>query len=243
MSERTENPSYYAIIPAEVRYDQRLSANEKLLYGELTALMSKEGYCWASNHYFATLYGVSVQSVSTWISHLAAAGHITVEVNRAAGNQRKVWATTTYSRKVEEGYSRKVEDPYSRKLEHITTRESTTSSNKIVAGGDGHKQLVDLYFELHKAKYGEKPIFGAAEGKLLQRLIKDQTVDDVARKLRLYYSTTFWFNKTSHDFRQFSAHFNEIVSGAKQPWHDVTNYNLDEEMAARNARAIQELGV
>ena len=28
-----ENPSYFAIIPADVRYDKRLKANEKLMYG------------------------------------------------------------------------------------------------------------------------------------------------------------------------------------------------------------------
>ena len=36
-----EKPNYYAIIPANVRYDNELRANEKLLYGEITALSSK----------------------------------------------------------------------------------------------------------------------------------------------------------------------------------------------------------
>ena len=31
-------PNYYAIIPANVRYDEKLSPNEKLFYGEITAL-------------------------------------------------------------------------------------------------------------------------------------------------------------------------------------------------------------
>ena len=57
-------PSYFAVIPANVRYDSRLSANEKLLYGEITALANKDGYCWASNAYFAELYGVTVSTVS-----------------------------------------------------------------------------------------------------------------------------------------------------------------------------------
>lgn len=33
----TEHRSYYAIIPANVRYDKRLKPNTKLLYGEITA--------------------------------------------------------------------------------------------------------------------------------------------------------------------------------------------------------------
>ena len=65
-----DNPGYYAIIPATVRYDDRLTPNAKLLYGEITALSNKEGYCWAGNAYFANLYGVTKTSISTWIGNL-----------------------------------------------------------------------------------------------------------------------------------------------------------------------------
>lgn len=69
-------PNYYAIIPANVRYDKNLSANAKLLYGEITALCNKEGKCWAKNEYFAELYGVSDRTVKTWIKQLKDLGYI-----------------------------------------------------------------------------------------------------------------------------------------------------------------------
>ncbi|MAB38970.1 MAG: hypothetical protein CL525_07760 [Aequorivita sp.] len=62
--------NYYAIIPAPVRYSKKLKANEKLMFGELTALANEKGFCFASNDYFANLYDVSKTSVSKWISNL-----------------------------------------------------------------------------------------------------------------------------------------------------------------------------
>lgn len=72
-------PSYYAIIPAEVRYS-KLKPNAKLLYGEITALSSKEGYCFATNNYFAKLYDVTKNTISLWVSQLNKEGFITVEL-------------------------------------------------------------------------------------------------------------------------------------------------------------------
>ena len=63
-------PGYYAVIPASVRYDSKLPANAKLLYGEITALCNREGYCWATNEYFAELYKTTDKTVSRWIKHL-----------------------------------------------------------------------------------------------------------------------------------------------------------------------------
>ena len=72
--------SYYAIIPAFVRYDSNLTANAKLLYGEITALCNEKGYCFARNKYFADLYGVSNVSISKWINQLKDYGYIRIKM-------------------------------------------------------------------------------------------------------------------------------------------------------------------
>lgn len=71
-----QQKAYYAIIPANVRYDKDLAPNAKLLYGEITALCNEKGYCWATNQYFAELYGVSVLSIKRWVNSLVTKGYV-----------------------------------------------------------------------------------------------------------------------------------------------------------------------
>ncbi|MCU1923090.1 helix-turn-helix domain-containing protein [Enterococcus faecium] len=76
----TEHRSYYAIIPANVRYDKRLKPNTKLLYGEITALCNERGFFWAGNEYFADLYGVNKETISRWVSDLIKFGYLNREI-------------------------------------------------------------------------------------------------------------------------------------------------------------------
>lgn len=69
-------PSYYTVMPAVVRYDDRLKANEKILYSEIVTLASKNGYCYASNKYLSEIYGVSIVSISNWINRLIDLGYV-----------------------------------------------------------------------------------------------------------------------------------------------------------------------
>lgn len=104
----TENPNYYAIIPSSVRYS-KISPNAKLLYGELTALSNREGYCWASNSYFAGLYGVDPHTITTWVKELIGKDFITIEVVKEQGNKRKITISelSTPIRKKMDRYPRK----------------------------------------------------------------------------------------------------------------------------------------
>lgn len=90
-----QQKAYYAIIPANVRYDKDLVPNAKLLYGEITALCNEKGYCWASNQYFAELYNVSDRTIKNWISQLADKGYIQRSVKYREGTreieQRKLF--------------------------------------------------------------------------------------------------------------------------------------------------------
>lgn len=78
--EMEERPSYFSITPASVRYDERLTDGEKILYGEITALANKDGYCYATNGYFARLYKRTESTISVRISNLQKCGYINVVI-------------------------------------------------------------------------------------------------------------------------------------------------------------------
>ena len=85
--------AYYAVLPADVRYDRELRPNAKLLYGELTALCNQYGYCWAPNEYFAGLYGLAPETVSRLISQLERRGYIRCEMAATEkGAERRIYA-------------------------------------------------------------------------------------------------------------------------------------------------------
>lgn len=69
-------PSYYAVIPANVRYDKTLPPLARLMYAEITALSNQYGYCFATNKYFAELYEVTDRTVRNWIESLINKGYI-----------------------------------------------------------------------------------------------------------------------------------------------------------------------
>lgn len=74
--DESRSPSYYAIIPASVRYDKTVSSSAKLLYGEISALCNQKGFCWAENAYFQELYGVGKNTIIRWINELESGGYI-----------------------------------------------------------------------------------------------------------------------------------------------------------------------
>ena len=90
--ERKENPTYFAIIPANVRYDSRLTMGAKMMFGEITCLSNKEGYCWASNNYFAKLYQVHTNTIQNWIHTLSDCEYIRLETTQhQVGRTRKIY--------------------------------------------------------------------------------------------------------------------------------------------------------
>lgn len=82
MSVDDQKPAYWAVIPADVRYDDALPPNAKLLYGEISSLCDQRGYCYATNSYFSKLYGWGTTTIRRLLSALSERGYIQVDIVR-----------------------------------------------------------------------------------------------------------------------------------------------------------------
>ncbi len=131
---KKEQPNYYAIIPATVRYDTNLKYAEKLLYGEITALANKNGYCYAQNKYFADLYNVTTISVSRWISHLQELGYIETEIIR--NENKEIISRNIYI----------VDIPYYQKNQYPYIPKSKEGINKIVKDNNIKYNIDDIFY-------------------------------------------------------------------------------------------------
>lgn len=130
-----EQPSYYAILTASVRYDNRLTDSEKILYAEITALSNKYGYCSASNNYFDKLYEVSKRTISTRINNLKKLNYLKIELelNGKEVKKRKMYPMTHTSIPIEDNFHRGVENmvhtPIEANFQENITRLNNTSSS------------------------------------------------------------------------------------------------------------------
>lgn len=144
--------SYYAIIPAEVRYDEELPPNAKLLYGEITSLCNEKGYCWATNQYFADLYKVSKITVSRWISTLYKKGYIAVETLYKEGTkeiiERHLYIVNT---PINKNVNRYIQNDLEGINEIVNTpiNKNVKDNNKVI------NTKINNKLKVSKHKYGE----------------------------------------------------------------------------------------
>ncbi len=90
---------YYAIIPATVLFNEKIKANEKLLYAIITVLSNKKGYCYASNAYLGKLLNAQQHTISKWVSHLKSLGFLCLDIiknDKGEIIQRRIYPNDTH---------------------------------------------------------------------------------------------------------------------------------------------------
>lgn len=139
-----DKPNYYAIIPANVRYDSNLKDKAKLLYGEITALSNKNGICFASNSYFAKLYNVTNTTISLLIKDLIDNGYIEREIIYKDGTKE---IENRYLRILKEGYLRNLKGGIQENLKDNNTSINNTSINIYTTTTMDNENLYDYLQE------------------------------------------------------------------------------------------------
>lgn len=165
MKKIEEKKAYYAIIPANVRYDKDLTPNAKLLYGEITALCNERGYCWASNQYFAELYNTSNKSISRWIGSLIEGGYIKSSIQYKDGSKEianrflSLSSTDknvpTYGQKCPYPPDKNVHTPMDKNVSDNNT-DSNNTSNNTSNKGEKRKRFIPPTVDEVKAYCSER---------------------------------------------------------------------------------------
>ena len=175
-----ENPNFYAIIPASVRYAD-ITPNAKLLYGEITALCNKEGYCYATNQYFANLYNVSKISISKWIKELTENGFIESEINYKEGSKEIL---NRYIRIVYDPIKEKFNTPIKEKFKDNNTYNNITLNNIYI------QQFEEFWKEYTPIKcdgrFIDKGSKKTAQDKFVKILQKGEKYEDIISGCKKY---------------------------------------------------------
>lgn len=135
-TELEQQPGYYSILTASVRYDKDLNANEKILFSEITALSNKYGYCAASNKYFSNLFQADERSIRRWVSNLKQHGYI--KINLITKDKeiiaRRIYPMSGGGDRNVRGYGQKCPEGGDRNVLYNNTSNNNTSNNNILSG-------------------------------------------------------------------------------------------------------------
>lgn len=127
-------PTYYSILTADVRYSDKITWRQKVLYSELTCLTQTTGYAFASNSRLAKWYGVTNETISRDISALEKAGFIRVVIDKKDGNQRRIYLTN-----IRHPIDEMINTPIDEIVKHNNTSNNSIDISEI-------KQNVIRYF-------------------------------------------------------------------------------------------------
>lgn len=245
-----ENPNYYAIIPAEVRYDKDLSSTAKLLYAEITSLCSKSGECWATNEYFSNLYSTSERTISRLLKLLKDKNYISIEliykskskeIEKRAIKLANVGIDKNvdgYRQKCQEGIDKNVFYPIDKNVqENNINNINNTSINNIPPIIPHRRCIVDkkwnIQFDYFWKLYPRKEKKSNAKSWFEKSKISDELFELIISKLELFKKTESW-NKENGKYIPYA-----ITWLNQKRWED--EIKLEESKEEENERIRKEL--
>tara|TARA_R100000742_G_C4277902_1_gene100170 strand:- start:2069 stop:2695 length:627 start_codon:yes stop_codon:yes gene_type:complete len=187
-----EKPNYYAILSAEVRYDNNLRPNTKLLYAEITALSNITGECFASNRYFSNLYNKSKGAISGWISELVKYGYIQVRYTYKEGTKE---IEHRYIKILKGGVNEKDIPPLKKTLKNNTIKSNNKITNTIIQRKSQFESKVALLDYDVKLKREFCDYWTEKNSKGTKMKFEMERTFDIKRRLSRWYKNENKWNK------------------------------------------------
>jgi hypothetical protein len=197
MPEQTDDMSkvqgYYCVIPWKLLTDPHVSSTAKLLYGEISALANREGYCWASNTHFTKIFNIkSSTRISSLIRELRENGYIHTEIDRGDGNSRKIWLSGPII-KNSNSYYQKQEYPI---IKNENKDNINIDNKKEIYINDQIKRIYDHYCTAFNKNQNKYKLSNGRKLKIKSRL-KEFSIDDIL--LAIDHASTDSFYSGNND--------------------------------------------
>ena len=74
--------AYWGVIPGEILFNTDIPSSAKMLYALISALTTKNEYCWATNDYITEFFGFSERTIQRLLKSLEQGGYIRVEIGQ-----------------------------------------------------------------------------------------------------------------------------------------------------------------
>ncbi len=136
---RSNLESMWVVIPWSILTAKQLTSTEKLIYGEISALQRRDGYCRASNEYLGAAIGVHPNSVSRIIRKLRKMEILTIDFEDCNGKTKRRIYLLPLTGKLK-GFNRYVKPPLTSTL---TKRIEKENRNRNSKGLKKCKEIVD----------------------------------------------------------------------------------------------------
>tara|TARA_R100000655_G_scaffold708_2_gene2957 strand:+ start:3255 stop:4256 length:1002 start_codon:yes stop_codon:yes gene_type:complete len=182
-----QTPNYYTVLTPAVRYSDKISDFQKILFSEIVALCNTSGVCFASNKYFCNCFKKSKVTISQSISNLQKNGFITLEIDTEKGNKR----TITICKGIERPIKEKFNTPNKENL-NTYNKVIIKDNNTINKYNVNNYDLFNTFISYYKKQTGQRlriptqktKLAASQKYKLFAARINDgYTLDDLKKVL------------------------------------------------------------
>lgn len=228
---------FYAMIPASILDDDRITDQERILYAEISLLCKRRGFCWAKNEFFATKKGVTTRTIRNWIGHLQECGHLELELR---GPYRKIYCVSDARRVPESKSYQEACDAAAVTPDDDFVPETTTQDVVVVSSSsDGRRKKNDATMKSDDSVVGNlaQPSYISSKSKK-----EDNTIQTTSTEISPYGGLADAKEVGKHVLKSMTAVF--PITKEEYPYHAKKARQIAErvcEMAPESPTAAADV--